>query len=157
MKTTRWKAYLGGILLTEAAGWLVGWLNRAGIQAYQLGVVKPPLTPPAWVFPVVWVVLYALMGIGAARMLLARPSSMRAQALLVYAAQLVVNLLWVAIFFQMQNYGFALFWITVLWLLIVCMIYTFWMVDRLAAVLQIPYLIWVSFAIYLNLGVWALN
>ena len=72
-----WKTYLLWILLAEAAGGLSGWLTREGTKAYSQTIVQPPLSPPGWVFPVVWTILFALMGIGAARIYLAPPSKAR--------------------------------------------------------------------------------
>jgi len=118
---------------------------------------KPPLLPPAILFPIVWVILFALMGIGAARIYLAPPSEARSRGLLIFLAQLAVNFFWSIIFFNLQAYGFALLWLLFLWLLILWMILTFRKVDRIAALLQVPYLLWVTFAAYLNLGVWLLN
>ena len=120
-------------------------------------IEKPSLSPPAILFPIVWTILYALMGIGAARVDAAQPGSARNRGLNVFVVQLVVNFFWSLIFFNAQAYGFALVWLLLLWVLIIAMILLFWPVDRLAAMLQIPYLLWVTFAAYLNYGVWQLN
>ena len=152
-----WKTYLFWIALAEGVGALAGWLTREGTQWYQEFAVKPPLSPPGWVFPVVWGILYALMGIGAARVSLTVPSTERSAGLNLFVAQLVVNFFWSLIFFNLRAYGFALAWIGLLWVLIVWMIFAFRKTDKLAARLQIPYLLWVSFAAYLNWGVWVLN
>lgn len=157
MKTVKWKIYLLWIALTEAVGALSGWLNRAGTKRYEAQAAKPPLTPPAAVFPVVWAVLYALMGIGAARVYLAPASAQRTRALGLFAVQLAVNFLWSILFFSLERYGLAFWLLVVLWGLIVGMIAAFYPVDRLAAWLQVPYLLWVTFAAYLNAGVWYLN
>ena len=157
MKRKQWKTYAFWILLTEAAGALSGWLTREGTRLYSTVMEKPPLSPPAILFPIVWVVLFALMGIGAARIYLAPPSEARSRSLPIFLAQLAVNFFWSIIFFNLQAYGFALLWLLFLWLLILWMILTFRKVDRIAALLQIPYLLWVTFAAYLNLGVWLLN
>ena len=119
--------------------------------------VKPALTPPDIVFPIVWTILYALMGISAARIWLSKPTKERNHGLIIWGAQLFFNFFWSLIFFNLQAYGFAFFWILILWALIVAMIYTFNKTDRLAAILQIPYFLWVTFATYLNLMVWILN
>lgn len=157
MKTVKWKIYLLWIALTEAVGALSGWLNRAGTKRYEAQAAKPPLTPPGAVFPVVWAVLYALMGIGAARVYLAPASAQRTRALGLFAVQLAVNFLWSILFFSLERYGLAFWLLVVLWGLIVGMIAAFYPVDRLAAWLQVPYLLWVTFAAYLNAGVWYLN
>lgn len=153
----KWKVYGIAILLTEAVGALSGWLARDGTELYATMIEKPPLSPPGVVFPVVWAVLYALMGIGAARIWSAPASEKRTRALRVFLAQLTFNFFWSLIFFNLQAYGFAFLWLMVLWVLIFWMILAFRPVDRLAAGLQIPYFVWVTFAAYLNLGVWVLN
>ncbi|MBQ1170251.1 MAG: tryptophan-rich sensory protein [Oscillospiraceae bacterium] len=152
-----WKTYLLWILLTEAAGGLSGWLTREGTKAYSQAIVQPPLSPPGWVFPVVWTILFALMGIGAARIYLAPPSKARSRGLNLFISQLVVNFFWSPIFFNPQAFGLAFFWLLLLWGLVIWMILTFRKVDRTAANLQIPYLLWLTFAAYLNAGVWYLN
>jgi len=157
MKTEKWKVYGFWILLTEAVGALAGFLTRSGTALYQETAVKPPLSPPGWAFPVVWTVLYALMGIGAARIWLSPPSWQRSRSLLLYAVQLFVNFFWSIWFFGLQAYGLAFVWILLLWVLILWMIQSFSTVDPLAARLQIPYLLWVTFAACLNLWVWVLN
>lgn len=157
MKQRQWKTYAFWILLAEAVGGLSGWLTREGTRLYSTAMEKPPLSPPAILFPIVWVILFALMGIGAARIYLSPPSEARSQSLLIFVAQLAVNFFWSILFFNLQAYGFALLWLLFLWLLILWMILTFRKADRAAALLQIPYLLWVTFAAYLNLGVWLLN
>lgn len=153
----QWKTYLFWILLAEGVGFLAGFLTREGTQLYNELAVKPALSPPAILFPIVWSVLYALMGIGAARVYLSEPSPARSAGLNVFVAQLVVNFFWSLIFFNAQAYGFALVWILLLWVLIIGMILLFRRSDSLAAYLQIPYLLWVTFAAYLNWAVWRLN
>ena len=152
-----WKPYLWWILLAEAVGGLSGWLTRNGTKIYQQSIAQPPLSPPGWVFPVVWTILFALMGISAARVYLAPPSKERSQGLNLFIAQLVVNFFWSPIFFNLQAFGFSFFWLLILWGLVLWMIFAFRKVDPTAAKLQIPYILWLTFAAYLNLGVWFLN
>ena len=97
------------------------------------------------------------MGFGAARIYSAQASRARTHGLLLFLVQLAFNFFWSIIFFNLQNFGFALIWLIILWLLILWMIFSFRKVDSLAAWLQIPYLLWVTFAAYLNFGVWILN
>lgn len=120
-------------------------------------VLQPPLSPPAIVFPIVWTILYALMGISAARISLAPPSASRSSGLNLFITQLIVNFFWSLIFFNTGAYGFALLWLLLLWVLVLWMILTFRKIDPLAAWLQVPYLLWLTFAAYLNYGVWMLN
>ena len=151
------KTYLFWIALAEGVGALAGWLTREGTEFYKEFVAKPALAPPAIVFPIVWGILYALMGIGAARVSLTKPSRARSAGLNLFIAQLVVNFFWSLIFFNLRAYGFALAWLGLLWVLILWMIFAFRKSDRPAAWLQIPYLLWVTFAAYLNWGVWVMN
>ena len=145
------------ILLAEAVGALSGWLTREGTQIYAQTIVKPPLSPPGWVFPVVWAILYVLMGIGAAKVYQAPASKTRSMGLNLFITQLVVNFFWSPIFFNLQDFGFSLLWLLLLWGLVLWMIRAFRKVKPLAAKLQIPYLLWLTFAAYLNFGVWYLN
>lgn len=138
-------------------GALSGWLTRDARNVYGQTVLQPPLSPPGWLFPVVWTLLYALMGIGAARVYQTPPSKLRSLGLNLFITQLVVNFFWSPIFFNLQAFGFAFFWLLLLWVLVLWLILVFRKVDSLAAKLQIPYLIWLTFAAYLNLGVWYLN
>ena len=155
-KKTR-RVYLLWILFAEAVGALSGWLSREGMKLYNETVLQPPLSPPMVVFPIVWGLLFALMGISAARVWMAPPSSDRSRGLNLFFTQLIVNFFWSLIFFNAGAYGFAFLWLLLLWVLVLLMILSFRKSDPLAAKLQIPYLIWLTFAAYLNLGVWILN
>ena len=157
MKKETWKTYALWIGLSVGVGALSGWLTREGSRIFSEAVSQPPLSPPAWVFPVVWTILYTLMGISAARISLAPQSRERSTGLNLFVAQLIVNFFWSLIFFNAQAYGLAFFWLLLLWGLVLAMILTFHQVDPLAAKLQIPYLLWLTFAAYLSFGVWLLN
>lgn len=157
MKRKPWKTYLFWILLAEVVGALSGWLSREGFQVYMDSVHKPFLNPPAWVFPVVWTILYALMGISAARVRLTIASPERNKSINLFLIQLTMNFFWTPVFFNVQAFGFAFLWLLLLWALVLAMILQFRRVDPLAAKLQLPYLIWLTFAAYLNFAVWYLN
>lgn len=157
MKKINWKTYGIWIGLTEAIGVLSGWLSRKGSKWFGAYAKKPPLSPPMWAFPVVWSILYALMGISAARIYQAPASSARSRGLNLFIIQLTLNFFWSLIFFNARAYGFALVWLVILWIVVVLMILAFRKVDPLAGWLQVPYLIWLSFAAYLNYGVWLRN
>lgn len=152
-----WKTYAFFILLSEAVGGLSGWLTREGTQIYSTTIQQPPLSPPGFLFPIVWTILYALMGIGAARVWQNSSGTVRWRAILLFFLQLAVNFFWSPIFFNLQAFGLAFFWLVLLWLLIFAMFRAFSQADLLAARLQIPYLLWVAFAGYLTAGVWFLN
>lgn len=157
MKQRTWKQYAFWILLAEAVGALSGWLTRKGVRTYQETIVQPPLSPPGMVFPIVWGILFALMGVGAARIYTSPPSAARSRSLRLFGVQLTFNFFWSILFFNLQLFGLALLWLIALWGLILWMIRAFRKVDPLAALLQIPYLLWVTFAGYLNAGAWLLN
>lgn len=157
MKNSDWKTYAFWIILCEAVGALAGWISAGGIEVYSALANKPPLTPPQWAFPVVWSILYALMGISAARISLTPPSKERNRGLNLFTAQLIVNFFWPLLFFNAQAFGFALIWLILLWVLVLVVILIFWKIDKTAAWLLIPYLAWLTFAVYLNAGVYILN
>ena len=157
MKKGDWKVYALWIISAESVGALSGWLSRTGMEIFGETVVQPPLSPPAILFPIVWTILYALMGISAARIWLSEESLERSRGLNLFIAQLIVNFFWSLIFFNLQAFGFALLWLILLWILVAWMILTFSKTDKLAAWLQVPYLLWLTFAAYLNAGVWILN
>ena len=157
MKTRNRNTYAFWILLSLGTGILSGWLTREGTARFSETAVQPPLSPPAILFPIVWTILYLLMGISAARVSLTPPSRERSRGLNLFVAQLIVNFFWSPIFFNARAYGFALLWLLLLWVLVGLMILSFRKTDPAAALLQIPYLIWLTFAAYLNAGVWYLN
>ena len=157
MQKSKWKTYVFWIVLTELVGALAGFLSREGTELYQASVLKPALTPPGWIFPVVWGILYLLMGIAAARIALLQESGAQRAALRVYGLQLAVNFIWPLLFFNLQAFGAAFLWLVLLFALIVWMILSFRELDKTAAWLLLPYLLWTAFAGYLNLGVWLLN
>ena len=157
MKRNHWKVFIVSVVLAEAVGALSGWLTRDGAQQYAKSIVLPPLSPPGIVFPIVWTVLFALMGIGSAIVWLAPDSQARSGALRLYAVQLAFNFVWSLIFFNWKNYGFAFVWLAALWVLIGWMILRFRALVPAAGWTQVPYFLWVAFAGYLNLGVWLLN
>lgn len=152
------KPYVISILIPLAAGGLAAWLTMDSMDVYAK-INQPALAPPGWLFPIVWGILYVLMGISSAIVYQDKEASLREKtsALRVYGLQLIVNFFWSIIFFNLQNYLFALIWLLLLWLLIIIMIIRFYRVKPIAAYLQIPYLLWVTFAAYLNLMIYLLN
>lgn len=118
---------------------------------------KPPLSPPGWLFPVVWTVLYALMGFSLFIITGTPPSDDRRNAITLFAVQLFFNFMWSIFFFNLSLYFFSFIWLVALWALVILMILSFKKLSPLAAYLNVPYLIWITFAGYLNLGVAILN
>ena len=142
--------------LALGVGGLSAYLTREGMKQVYPTLDKPPLTPPGIVFPIVWAVLYLLMGIGLALVIRKGGRGTRGAAL-AWAIQLILNFGWSLLFFGRGEYLAALICLALLWLFIVVMILAFRSVSRLAAWLQVPYLLWVSFACYLNYAIWTLN
>lgn len=153
----RFKPYIIAVLIVEAIGAISSWLTKAGVDRYIKTVVKPSLTPPSFIFPIVWGILFALMGISVARIWLKPQSQQRTQSLFIFALQLAVNVIWTLIFFNLQTFGIAFIVILLLLALILLMISSFSKIDKLAAKLQIPYFLWVLFAAYLNISIFFLN
>ena len=157
MNKNVWKNILVWVIISEAVGLLAGLLIRNATEIYGQLAIKPPLSPPAWLFPVVWTILYALMGVGAGIVSGKPQSTDTDRAINLMVAQLVVNFFWPLLFFNAQAYGFALLWLILLLVLVIWMTLEFRKVSPLAALLQIPYIIWLLFATYLNAAVWYLN
>lgn len=140
-----------------AVGALSALLTRSGMEKFE-ALDKPPLTPPGWLFPVVWTVLFLLMGF--ASYLAANSGGSRSAvrgAMALYGVQLGFNFMWTILFFNLGLYLFAFGWLAVLWLLILASAVRFYRLSRPAGYLMIPYLLWVAFAGYLNLGIYLLN
>ena len=151
------KTLLISIAIPLIVGAVAGFITRGSMQAFQQ-LNKPPLSPPGWIFPIVWTILYVLMGIASYLVLTsdAKQSDIE-NALSFYAIQLAVNFFWSLFFFNFEWYLFAFLWLLLLWVLIIITIVLFSRVSKPAAYLMIPYLLWVTFAGYLNLSIYLLN
>lgn len=153
---TDWKKLLIYLIIPLAAGGLAAWLS-GGMDTYK-SINQPPLSPPGWLFPIVWTILYGLMGYASYRIAVSgAPRDDRKQALTFYGLQLFFNFLWPIIFFRFEAYWMAFFLLLALWILIYLTMHLFSEIDETAENLLIPYLLWVTFAGYLNLGVALLN
>lgn len=152
------KPYIISIIIALAVGGLSAFLTRSSMEVYT-NIKQPPLAPPSVVFPIVWTILFILMGVSSAMVYVkGRESSVPvSEALKIYALQLILNFFWTIIFFNMQSYLFAFIWLVLLWIAIILMIVSFRKVSPAAAWLQVPYLLWVTFAGYLNLMIYILN
>ncbi len=145
------------VLIPLAVGGVAGFLTMGGMKAFEYQK-QPPLSPPQWLFPVVWTILYVLMGLASCKVKYADAGEQeRTDALTIYYAQLIVNFLWPVFFFQFQWYLFSFGWLILLWVLVFRMIQSFYPISKKAAYFCVPYLVWLTFAAYLNLGVWWLN
>ena len=145
--------YVKAILIPVLVGAFVGWLTSTFIDYTSL--VQPPLAPPSLVFPVVWTILYALMGVSYG--ILDSQNKINDNINLTYYLQLAVNALWSIFFFIFKWRFFSILWIILLIVVVVRMIRAFYAENRTAGLLQLPYLAWLIFATYLNIGVYLLN
>ena len=147
-------AYIISIAIALAIGGLSAIVNAGKMEKPEL--LQPPLSPPVWLFPVVWTILFTLMGISAARVYLSDCSE-KNDALFIYGTQLVVNFLWTVFYFSFTALALSFFWLLFLIVLVLLMMVRFERCADGAGKLQIPYLIWLCFAAYLNLATWLLN
>lgn len=154
----KYKPYFISITIALAVGSLSAFLTRNNMDIYN-NINKPALSPPAILFPIVWTILYILMGISGARIWLQKKNwpYETMDALLTYTLQLILNFFWAIIFFNMQTFLFSFIWLVVLWAAILKMIFKFSVLDKTAACLNIPYVLWVTFAGYLNFMIYVLN
>ena len=152
------KPYIISIVIALAVGGLSALVTSGNMDIYSR-IIKPPLAPPAILFPIVWTILYILMGVSAAIVCKDASASpgQKKSALKVYAISLFVNFLWSPLFFNLQAFFVSFLWLVLLWVLIVITIARYAKISPLAAYLQIPYLVWVTFAGYLNLAIYILN
>jgi translocator protein len=146
------------VLLCMAAGWVGSLATREAIPQWYAGLNKPAFSPPNWAFGVVWPILYVLMGVALA-MVLSEGFGRREVriAAAAFAIQLVLNAAWSPIFFGLRRIDLAMVDIVFLWLAILATVYLFYRVSRIPALLLAPYLLWVSFASYLNASFWIRN
>lgn len=152
------KPYVISIVIALAVGGLSAVLTMDNMSIYD-EIRTPPLSPPSILFPIVWTVLYILMGISAAIIYSNKyiDTDEARSGLRAYGVSLVFNFLWSIVFFNFKWFGFAFFWLLALLFLIIKTIVCYFKISRIAAYLQIPYTIWVAFAGYLNFGIWMLN
>lgn len=145
------------LLIPLAVGGLAAFLTRDGMAYFKL-VSKPPLSPPNWAFPVVWTLLYLMLGAASYLVWVSGVSpARRDRALTAYGVGLALNLLWPIVFFTMRFYFTAFLLLLVLWVLAVVTALLFSCIEEKAGKLLIPYIVWLTFAAYLNVGVWLLN
>jgi benzodiazapine receptor len=145
------------IIIPLAIGAFSGIATTSGIDTWYVNIEKPSFNPPNYLFGPVWTTLYILMGISFYMILQAQKNELRKKAIAVFCIQLFLNFWWSFIFFKYQLLGLAFIEIILIWLSIAAMIIIFFEINKTAALLQIPYLLWVSFASVLNGTIWLLN
>lgn len=143
--------------ICESAGFAGSICTAKSVSNWYSTLCKPSFHPPSWIFAPVWTTLYALMGIASFIIYNEKDKKGAPLALFIFSLQLALNLLWTVIFFCMKTPFFALVEILFLWVTILLTIILFWSISKKAALLLIPYLIWVSFASILNFKLWRLN
>lgn len=155
---TKHKHYIISIAIALAIGVLAAFLTRNNTNIYHY-INKPAFSPPAILFPIVWTILYVLMGISSARVFLQKKNHPYEvmDALLSYALQLIFNFFWAIIFFNMHTFLFSFICLVVLWTSVLKMTFKFSVLDKIAAYLNIPYALWVTFVGYLNFMIYLLN
>ncbi len=145
------------LLLPLAIGGISGYATASGIHDWYITLHKPSFNPPNYLFGPVWTLLYLLMGVSLFIIWRSNQGRKRNEALKIFAIQITFNFLWSFLFFRFNLVGVAFMDILVIWFSIVLMIFIFRRVNKIAAYLQIPYLLWVTYATTLNGAIWLLN
>lgn len=145
------------IVIPLLVGAISGIITQGEMEAFGK-LNQPALSPPGWLFPIVWTILYILMGIASYLVISSDATEDdKEKAILLYGVQLFFNFCWSIVFFNFKAYLFAFIWLIILWVLIIVTIKKFYDISHTAAYFMIPYLLWVTFAAYLNLGIYILN
>lgn len=152
-----WVALLGFVALCLGVAAIGGWATSISVDGWYQTLDKPRWTPPDRVFAPVWTILYLMMAVAAHRVWRRAGVKGGREALALFGVQLALNLLWSILFFGLQRIGLALLDIVLLWTAIAATAVAFWRIDRLAGILLLPYLGWVTYAVVLNAAIWHLN
>ena len=147
--------YIISVAISLGVGGISAFLSKDNMSIYS-AVNRPALSPPSWLFPIVWTALFVLMGIAAAIIWRSNGKELDS-ALTFYGFQLVFNFCWPLIFFNFRAFGIAFFWLLVLLVLIGITAIKFYKINKTAGWMMLPYFAWVSFAGYLNYMIWQLN
>lgn len=152
------KPYIISVVIALAVGGLSALVTMQNMNMFD-DINMPPLSPPAILFPIVWCILYILMGISMANVYVYRKRDLKAEkdSLKLYSLNLIFNFAWSIFFFNFRIFWFSFIWLVALWIIILLMIIKFCKVSKWAGLLQIPYLLWVTFAGYLNLSIALIN
>lgn len=157
MKKTNYPVLLCAVSFPLIIGMISAAFSSREMAAYQ-SMKKPPLSPPAWVFPLAWTILYLMMGLASYYIYNSKTDkSSKIPALIMYAIQLAINFCWSILFFNWKMYLLAFIWLLVMWCIVIGCMVRFYHIDKKAAYLMVPYVLWLTFAAYLNLGAYVLN
>lgn len=154
MQKINWHLLIISILVPNITGLLIGFFTNSSVNYYNL--ILPDFAPKPWVFPLVWTVLYTLMGLSYYLVFISHNKS-RKSALNIYKIQLIVNYFWSILFFVFNLQLVSFFWSILLIILVTIMIIRFFFINKTATYIQIPYLLWLMFATALNLSIYFLN
>ncbi|HYP17041.1 MAG TPA: TspO/MBR family protein [Opitutus sp.] len=157
MKSSRWLPLGLFVLLAFLAAGIGSFATASSVDTWYASLRKPSWNPPSWVFGPVWTTLYLLMAVATWRVWRNGSPAEARHTFRLYGAQLALNALWSILFFGLQRPGAALIDVLVLWLVLIRLLARFIRVDRIAALLWAPYVLWVSFAAVLNAAIWELN
>lgn len=148
---------LSALAIPLLVGWFSSFLTSDAMKQYQ-SFSKPLLSPPGWLFPVVWTILYLMMGLASYYVVTsATEKEERWKALAFYGGQLALNFFWSILFFHYQSYLLAFFWLIALWVTVLLTAIRFYRIHKLSGFLLIPYILWLTFAGYLNFAVYQLS
>lgn len=147
------KIYIKSILIPVVIGFIIGLITNSSID-YTI-INRPKISPPGWIFPVVWTILYILMGISYGLLIENKKNDLKTKS--IYIAQLFLNYSWSIIFFTLKLRFLAIIWIILLVISIIIMIAIFFKRNKMSGILQIPYLLWCLFATYLTITIYLLN
>ena len=152
-----WKTLIFFVAIPLLVGGVASLISRESMAMFDR-LTKPPLAPPGWLFPLVWTILYTFMGLASYLVFTSQKDQNEIKlALQIYTLQLAFNFFWTILFFNFELYFFAFFWLLALLALLILTTILFYKVSKPAAYLMIPYIIWVTLAAYLNLGIALLN
>ncbi len=154
MKKINWKRLIIITIITFIVGSFFSWFTMNNMDTFK--ELTKPINVPGILFPIVWSILYLLMSISC-YIVSESGDKDKNKALIWYGVQLIINSLWSLIFFGFGAYLFAFIWIILLLIMVIIMVYKFYKIDKRAAYLNIPYILWIIFAAYLNFGIWLLN
>ena len=150
------KSLIIAILIPLIGGFIISLITRGGVNNYTENLIKPSFAPPSILFPIVWTILYILMGYSSF-LVYDSMSCHKNTCLLLYSLQLFLNFIWPIIFFNLEARLFAFLFIILLDIVVLLMIYCFYGINKKAALINIPYFIWLIFASVLNFSVYLLN
>jgi tryptophan-rich sensory protein len=158
MVKSQWLKLVVALILPQAAGAIGGLFSAVNVPTWYQTLVKPPFTPPGWIFGPVWGILYLMMGLAFFFVLISEQGKDKVRfASGLFCVHLLLNTLWSILFFGLHNPWLAFIDIIVLWVMITALVFVFWDIRKLAGALLIPYWLWVSFASVLNYAIWRLN